>query len=55
MRPEVAGRIDGIRKLHTWLPDGDDKYREALTKDGDLEYFDFAIANLIRVLMRTGG
>jgi hypothetical protein len=49
VRPEVAGRIDGIRKLHTWLPDGDDKYREALTKDGDLEYFDFAIANLIRV------
>ncbi|MCM8901818.1 hypothetical protein KVG29_11410 [Caldicoprobacter algeriensis] len=47
--PGVPGRVDGIKKLYNWLPDEDGIYKEAWSKGDRGEYFDFAIANLIRV------
>ena len=51
--PGVSGRVDGIRKLYKWLPDEDGTYKEAWSKGDRGEYFDFAIANLIRAFGRT--
>ena len=49
VRPEISGRVDGIRKLHKWLPEDDGIYSEAWYKNERGEFFDFAVANLIRV------
>ncbi|MBM7582197.1 hypothetical protein JOD02_001054 [Caldicoprobacter guelmensis] len=47
--PGVQGRVDGIKKLYKWLPDENGIYKDAWSKGDGGEYFDFAIANLIRV------
>ncbi|SHE89006.1 hypothetical protein SAMN02746089_00960 [Caldanaerobius fijiensis DSM 17918] len=49
VNPGVSGRVDGIKKLYKWLPDENGEYKEAWRKEGKLEFFDFGIANLIRV------